>query len=315
MILQSIPSPSDSVWELGPLPIRAYALCIILGVVAAIWVGEKRWVARGGKPGQIQDIAIWAIPFGLVGARLYHVISDYHLYFGEGKDPITALYVWRGGLSIWGAIALGALGAFIGARTMGLRFTPILDSLAPGVLLAQAFGRWGNYFNQELFGKPTDKPWGLEIDVANRPTGYLDHDTFHPTFLYECVWNLGIFGILIWADAKFKLGFGRVMALYVAGYTLGRGWIEYIRIDDVQMDDVFGLRLNVWTSIILFVLSVAYFIWSTKRRPGREESVFLDPAAESVDDAAGESADAAPAPTRDADRGADGGVDPEQSDR
>jgi prolipoprotein diacylglyceryl transferase len=280
MILQSIPSPSDSVWHLGPFPIRAYALCIILGVIAAIWVGERRWAARGGKPGQIQDLAIWAIPFGLVGARAYHVATDYQLYFGEGKDPITALYVWQGGLGIWGAIAFGALGAYIGARVMNLRFTSVMDTLAPSVILAQAFGRWGNYFNQELFGKPTDKPWGLEIDVAHRPVGYVDAETFHPTFLYECFWNLGVFGILLWADAKFKLGFGRVMALYIAGYTAGRMWIEAIRIDDVQMDDVFGLRLNVWTSIILFVAAVAWFIWSSKKHPGREESVFRIPEVE-----------------------------------
>ena len=276
MTLQFIPSPSDGVWEIGPFPLRAYALCIIAGVIAAIWIGEKRWVARGGKPGQMSDLALWAIPFGLVGARLYHVITDYHLYFGEDRNPVTALYIWRGGLGIWGAIALGAVGAMIGARVMGIKILPALDTLAPGVLVAQAFGRWGNWFNQELYGRPTDLPWGLKIDPENRLPGHLEDATYHPTFLYECLWNLGVFGLLIWADARFKLGFGRVMALYVAGYTAGRGWIETMRIDDVQMNDVFGLRLNVWTSIVLFVAAVAYFIISSRRHPGREASVFVD---------------------------------------
>ena len=275
MTLQFIPSPSDGVWHLGPFPIRAYALCIIVGVVAAIWLGERRWVARGGKAGQMSDLALWAIPFGLVGARLYHVMTDYHLYFGEGKNPVTALYVWRGGLGIWGAIALGAVGAMIGARIMGIKFLPVLDALAPGVIVAQAFGRWGNWFNQELYGRPTDLPWGLKIDPEHRLAGHLQDATYHPTFLYECIWNLGVFGLLIWADARFKLGFGRVMALYVAGYTAGRGWIETMRIDTVQMNDVLGLRLNVWTSIVLFVAAVAYFIISSRRHPGRENNVFL----------------------------------------
>ena len=273
MIPLAIPSPGQGVWELGPIPIRAYALCIILGVVAAIWVGERRWVARGGRAGEMSDLALWAIPFGLVGARLYHVATDWQLYFGEGRDPVAALYLWRGGLGIWGGIALGAVGAAIGARRMGLRWGPVLDTLAPGVVLAQAIGRWGNWFNQELFGRPTDLPWGLEIDPANRPAGYLDVETFHPTFLYECLWNLGIFGLLLWADARFRLGFGRVMALYVAGYTAGRVWIESLRIDNVQLDDVLGLRFNVWTSLVLFVAAVAWFVVSARRRPGREASV------------------------------------------
>jgi len=271
-----IPSPDQGVWHLGPFPIRAYALCIIAGVIVAIWLGEKRWVARGGKPGQVGDIAIWMIPFGLVGGRLYHVITDYKLYFGQGQEPISALYVWQGGLGIWGAIALGALGAYIGCRRSGVKFAPMLDALAPGVVIAQALGRWGNWFNQELFGKPTTLPWALEIDPARRPDGYAQYETFHPTYLYEFTWNLGVAGLVIWADRKFKLGFGRAFALYVAGYTAGRGWIEYLRIDDVQMDNVFGLRVNVWVSIVVFISAVTFFIWSSKRHPGREESVLRE---------------------------------------
>ncbi len=268
-----IPSPDQGVWYLGPFPIRAYALCIIAGVVVAIWLGEKRWVARGGKPGQVGDIAIWAIPFGLVGGRLYHVITDWQLYFGEGQDPVAALYIWQGGLGIWGAVALGALGAYIGCRRNGVKFLPFGDAVAPGIVIAQALGRWGNWFNQELFGRPTTVPWALEIDPAYRPDGYQQFETFHPTFLYEFVWNLGVAGLVIWADRRFRLGYGRAFALYVAGYTAGRGWIEYLRIDEVQADDVFGLRLNVWVSIIVFLAAVGYFVWSSKRHPGREAVV------------------------------------------
>ncbi len=160
------------------------------------------------------------------------------------------------------------------ARLKGIKVLPLLDAMAPGVLVAQALGRWGNWFNQELYGKPTDLPWGLEIDPAHRIDGYFTDATYHPTFLYECIWNLGAFGLVIWADQKFKLGYGRVIALYVMAYTAGRGWIEYIRIDTVQLDDVYGLRFNVWTSIVLFVAAAAYFLWSSRRHPGREEEIY-----------------------------------------
>ena len=272
-----IPSPDNGVWHLGPIPLRAYALCIIAGVVVAVWLGEKRWVARGGRPGVVGDVAIWAVPFGLVGGRLYHVLTDYRLYFGDGRDPVAALYVWQGGLGIWGAIALGAVGGWIGARRAGAKFPPLADALAPGVVIAQAIGRWGNWFNQELFGRPTTVPWGLEIDPAHRPDGYEQYATFHPTFLYECVWNLGVAGLVIWADRRFRLGYGRAFALYVMGYTAGRGWIEYLRIDPVQESDVFGLRLNVWTSIIVFLAALVYFVVSARLRPGREETVQREP--------------------------------------
>ena len=289
--LMSIPSPSEGVWHLGPLPIRGYALCIILGIVFAIWLGERRWIARGGIAGEVSDLAIWAVPFGLVGGRLYHVITDWHLYFGEGKNPVTALYVWRGGLGIWGAIALGIVGVWIGARLRGIKLLPLLDALAPGVLVAQAMGRWGNWFNQELYGRPTDLPWGLEIDIAHRPAQYLDVATFHPAFLYECLWNLAAFAVLIWLDRSrrdgtWRLGHGRVVALYVMLYTAGRGWIENLRIDDVQMNDVLGLRLNVWTSIVLFVAAALFFVWSAKRHPGRDETVRTrEPDVDETDDA------------------------------
>ncbi|WP_199907494.1 prolipoprotein diacylglyceryl transferase [Nocardioides terrigena] len=274
ILVHSIPSPSQGTWYLGPLPIRGYALSIILGIVAAIWIGERRWQARGGRAGDIGDLAIWGVPFGLIGGRLYHVLTDWQLYFGEGQNPVAALYIWRGGLGIWGAIALGAVGVMIGARLRGIRLLPLLDAIAPGVLVAQAIGRWGNWFNQELYGRPTDLPWALEIDPAHRPDAYPDAATYHPTFLYEFFWCLGAFALLVWLDKRFRLGFGRVAALYVMLYTLGRVWIENLRIDEVQLIDVGGLRLNVWTSIVLFVLAAAYFAWSAVKRPGREEQVY-----------------------------------------
>lgn len=278
-LVHTIPSPAESIWHLGPFPIRAYALCIVIGIVAAIWIGERRWVARGGQAGQMTDLAIWAVPFGIVGARLYHVLTDWQLYFGADAPnrPIEALYVWQGGLGIWGAISMGALGAVIGARQMGLKLLPVLDTLAPGLLVAQAIGRFGNWFNQELFGEPTDLPWALEVapQVAIN-AGFPAGTTFHPTFLYEALWNLAAFALLILLDRRRRIGHGRMVALYVMAYTAGRGWIESLRIDSVQLDDVLGLRWNVWTSIILFVLAAAYFVLSLRRAPGAEEAVYRE---------------------------------------
>ena len=276
LVVLSIPSPSESVWHLGPLPIRGYALSIIAGIIAAIWIGERRWVARGGKSGEVSDVSVWAVPFGVVGGRIYHVITDHDLYFGEGKHPIEALYVWRGGLGVWGAIALGAVGVIIGCKLRGIKVLPMVDALAPGVLVAQALGRWGNWFNQELFGKPTDLPWGLEIDPEFRPPGYEDFATFHPTFLYEFLWCLAAFAVILWLDRRYQLGHGRVLALYVMGYTLGRGWIETLRIDTVELNNVLGLRLNVWTSIALFTLAAAYFVYAGRKGYTREKSVYVE---------------------------------------
>lgn len=270
-LVLSIPSPAHGVWYLGPVPIRGYSLCIILGIVVAIWIGERRWANRGGTKGDISDLAIWAIPFGIVGARLYHVITDWRNYFGEDGSALQALEIWNGGLGIWGGIAGGALGVIIGARLKNIRILPVLDTLAPGVLIAQAIGRWGNWFNQELYGKPTDQPWGLEIDSP--PVQYAPDTLFHPTFLYESLWALGGFVLLLGLERTFRLGHGRVLAAYVMIYTAGRVWIENLRIDDVQMNDVLGLRLNVWTSIVVFALAAAYFIWSLRALPGRESVV------------------------------------------
>lgn len=265
-MLTYIPSPAEGVWHLGPLPLRAYAFGIIIGALFAIWIGERRFQARGGREGLISDVAMWAIPFGIVGARLYHVITDPELYFGDGRHAIDALKIWEGGLGIWGAIAGGALGAWFAARHYGVSFSSVADALAPGLLVAQAVGRIGNYFNQELFGKPTTLPWGLEIDLAHRPAGFEQFATFHPTFLYELLWNLAAAGLLIWLDRRYHFTAGRAFALYVMLYTAGRFWIEQMRIDTVNHIGPF--RLNVWTSIIVFLLATAFFL-ATRARASR----------------------------------------------
>ncbi|MFC9326881.1 prolipoprotein diacylglyceryl transferase [Kitasatospora sp. NPDC057015] len=274
MNIAYIPSPSRGVLELGPVPLRAYAFCIILGVVVAVWLGSKRWVARGGAKHTVGDIAVWAVPFGLVGGRLYHVITDHQLYFGDGRNPWNAFKVWEGGLGIWGAIALGAVGAWIGARRRGVPLPPWADALAPGIALAQACGRWGNWFNQELYGKATTLPWGLKIDKT-LPDGEVVHGIYHPTFLYESLWCVGVALLVIWADRRFTLGHGRAFALYVAAYTVGRFWIEALRIDEAHR--VLGLRLNDWTAIVVFLGAVAYLVIVGKKRPGREDPDSIDP--------------------------------------
>lgn len=263
-----IPSPSRGVIHLGPIPLRGYAFCIIIGVFVAVWLGNKRWIARGGRAGTVADIAVWAVPFGLVGGRLYHVITDYELYFSEGRDWVDAFKVWQGGLGIWGAIALGAVGAWIGCRRRGIPLPAYADAIAPGIALAQAIGRWGNWFNQELYGRETHVPWALHITSSEggRVPGY-----YHPTFLYESLWCIGVAFLVMWADRRFKLGHGRAFALYVAAYCVGRGWIEYMRVDDAH--HILGLRLNDWTAMIVFLLAVLYIVLSAKKRPGRETAV------------------------------------------
>ncbi len=262
-VLASIPSPAQGVWELGPFPLRAYALCIIAGIVVAVWLTEKRWVARGGASGDVLDIAVWAVPFGIVGGRLYHVITSPRPYFGEGGDPLRAFAIWQGGLGIWGAVALGGVGAWIACRRRGIPLPAFADAVAPGLLVAQAIGRLGNWFNQELFGGPSDLPWALEIDRAHRPAEFLDIATFHPTFLYELLWNLAAAVFVIWADRRFRLSHGRAFALYVVAYCTGRLWIELLRTDPAET--FFGVRLNVFTAIGVGLLAVAYLVWQRGR--------------------------------------------------
>jgi prolipoprotein diacylglyceryl transferase len=325
MLPASIPSPSEAEWFIGPIPIRAYAFAIMLGILVAIWLGNKRWLARGGKPEVVIDVAFVAVLFGIVGARAYHVLTDWDKYFGEGRDPVDALKIWEGGLSIWGAIGFGVLGGWIVARYKGIPMPALADALAPGIILAQAIGRWGNYFNQELYGRPTDLPWALEIDAAHRPDEYLNEPTFHPTFLYESLWALVVFGILIWADRRFQMGHGRVFALYVALYTFGRTGIESLRIDtggevEGPAREILGMRINAWVAVVLFVGAVLYIVISARLRPGREAPETLvgraAPAEEGaeVGDDSGEDEEKASAEPddEDAEVGDDSGVDEEE---
>ncbi|QHT55662.1 prolipoprotein diacylglyceryl transferase [Cellulomonas sp. H30R-01] len=274
-VLASIPSPSQGVWHLGPFPVRAYAIAILLGIVAALWLTRRRWAERGGDPDTVLEISFWAVPFGIVGGRIYHVITSPQAYFGEGGDPVRALFIWEGGLGIWGAVAFGAVGAWIGCRRQGVRLAPFADALAPGLLVAQAIGRLGNWFNQELFGGPTTLPWGLQIDDAHLPAGFESGTLFHPTFLYEMLWNLAGAAVLVWADRRFRLGHGRVFWLYVVIYTTGRLWIELVRIDPANT--ILGLRVNVWTSIIVGLGALVAFVVVGRRHPGRDTTLLLAP--------------------------------------
>ncbi|WP_425953823.1 prolipoprotein diacylglyceryl transferase [Xylanimonas sp. McL0601] len=281
MLPMSIPSPSQGVWHLGAFPLRAYAFAILAGIVLAAWVATKRFTKRtaGGTFDDVLEITFWAVPFGIIGGRIYHVITTPEPYFGVGGDPIRALYIWEGGLGIWGAVALGGLGAWIGCRRQNIRLPVFADALAPGLLVAQAVGRLGNWFNQELYGAPTTLPWGLQIDpahlVIDPATGarFAEGTLFHPTFLYELLWNLVMAAVLVWLDRRFRLGHGRVFWAYVVLYTLGRGWIEALRIDTAEHLHLFGVevRLNVITSLVMFIGGVVAFVVVGRLHPGREE--------------------------------------------
>jgi len=281
--LAYLPSPSRSVWHLGPLPIRAYALCIIAGILVAVWLTTKRWRERGGNPDHVWDVAAWAIVLGILGGRIYHVVTDPELYFGDGRHPIDAVKIWDGGLGIWGAIALGTLGAWIGCRRRNIRLAVFADAAVPGVVFAQAIGRLGNWFNNELYGGATSLPWKLQIHCLNIDVGHATpcdqipgHTTvlgyFQPTFLYELLWDVAVGVALLLLDRRLRLGRGNVMALYVMGYTIGRAWIEALRTD--HANHVLGLRLNDWTSLLVFLGGLAWFLRHGGFRAEREATPY-----------------------------------------
>jgi prolipoprotein diacylglyceryl transferase len=270
-VIASIPSPQQSVWFIGPFPIRAYAMFILVGIIVAVWITQRRLAQRGGNPGQALDVAVWAVPFGIVGGRIYHVISSWQLYFSRGAHPLDAFKIWNGGLGIWGAVALGAVGAWIGCRRRGVPFLDYADAAAPGIVLAQGIGRWGNYFNNELYGARTNLPWGLQIHCWDQGAGTATTcpgspsnilGTFQPTFLYESLWCLLVAAALVLVDRRFSFAKGQIFALYGMLYTVGRGVIEMLRTDEAN--HVLGLRLNVWTSMLVFAGS-AFAFWRLGR--------------------------------------------------
>ncbi len=272
-LIASIPSPSESVIELGDLRLTAYGLMIALGVLAAYELARHRWKERGGDPDDISAIAIWAVPAGLIGARLYHVITDWNRLYADA--PFDAVRIWEGGLGIPGGILAGvAVGVIVGRRR-GMRISVGLDVVAPALPLAQAIGRLGNWWNQELYGRPTELPWGLEIDPQHRMAGYTGFETFHPTFLYEALWNLGLMAALLLIDRRRVLRPGRLFVLYLGGYAIGRLWVELVRIDTATR--IVGVRVNVWMSVIVLVGVVVFVVLSgLRRRSGDEDGPYVD---------------------------------------
>lgn len=270
LVALSIPSPSWSGFSIGPLNIRAYALCLLTGIIFAWWFGQRRFIARGGSQESFERIMLITVVGGIICARLYHVITDNELYFGPGRHPIEALYIWNGGLGIWGAVGGGAAIAYFLCRREGVRFAALADCIAPGLLMAQGIGRLGNWFNQELFGGPTTLPWGLSIDPAHRPPGFEQYATFHPTFLYEMLWNFAGAALLLFLERKYarRLRQGQLFAAYVAVYTLGRFWVEALRIDPANHFG--GWRINSYTSLIVFLAGVIAFWILRRSRPARE---------------------------------------------
>jgi prolipoprotein diacylglyceryl transferase len=274
-IFASIPAPEANTWQLGIFQIRFYALFIIVGIILAVAVSALRLAKRKGNSGLSIDIGLWAIVLGILGARLYHVVTHINDYFGDGKDPLSALYIWQGGLAIYGGLLFGALGAYIGCRIAGVKFFAYADALVPGLLLAQAVGRWGNYFNNELFGIPTDLPWGLEISVGNpaKPVGLPDSLTYHPTFLYESIWSLLGIAVLLWAEKRFNLQWGRMFAAYLMFYSFGRVFIESIRLDPSFV--FLGVRTNVWSAVLGFAVGLVIFVVQGQKNTGIENTIYL----------------------------------------
>lgn len=259
----SIPSPPQGVWYLGPVPLRAYGIIIACAMVVAVLLTKKRYEERGGNPELVYDVALWAIPFGIVGARLYHVITSPYKYFGPNGQWLEIFRIWEGGIAIMGAVIGGVIGSAIALHRAGQRMGPFADAVAPTLLIAQAMGRFGNWFNQELFGKATTLPWGLEIDDRHLPAGYASGTLFHPTFLYEVIWNLSMAFVIIALDKKFKFKGGQLIFLYMSLYAIGRFWIENLRIDPAKI--FLGMRLNAWSALVIIIIGIVGFLIAGKR--------------------------------------------------
>lgn len=273
----SIPSPSIDSFQLGPFTIHFYALCILTGIVAAVWLTSRRLTKRGGPPGFVLDVALWAVPFGILGGRLYHVVTHPTDYFYAGADLWRIFFIWEGGLAIFGAMIFGSVGAFIACRRAGIRFLSFADALAPGMLLAQSFGRLGNYFNQELYGAPTTLPWGLRIDPMMSPAfppGLPADTLFQPLFLYEILWNLLGVALILLVERRITLRWGKAIGLYFIWYGVGRAWLESLRLDPTEFL-LFGLKINMVTAMLIALLGVAIIAAQAQRNPELETSVYL----------------------------------------
>lgn len=271
----SIPSPDWSFFDLGPFRIHAYALCILAGIILATVITSRRLTKRGAEPGVVLDIILWAVPLGIVGARIYHVLTHPGDYFYDGADLLRTLYIWEGGNAIFGSLIGGAAGAYIGCRLAGIRFWTFADAVAPALLVAQATGRLGNWFNHELFGLPTTLPWGLEIEPSNLafPVGLPAGTLFHPTFLYEIIWNLLGVAVILYLERKFRLRFGQTLGAYLIWYGLGRSFFESIRIDPSEI--YFGIRTNIWAAFAAIIVGLIIILVQRHRHPGLEPSPYL----------------------------------------
>jgi prolipoprotein diacylglyceryl transferase len=268
-LLSYIPSPSANGISIGPLRLHVYGVMIAAGVVAAVWLTQRRWEQIGGRPGTMAAIGLWGIPGGLVGARVYSLITSWSVDTNGGRI-VQAFEIWRGGLGIWGGVIGGIAFGAIGARRQGVPIPTGVDCVAPAFALGQAIGRWGNYFNQELFGRPSTLPWALRIDVKNRPPGYTQYSTFHPTFLYECLWDLAVLALVLWTEKRFRIRRGYLITAYASFYTFGRFFTEYLRIDNAHK--WLGLRLNDWTSIVVFVVSTVVLLVFGRAKEGEERA-------------------------------------------
>lgn len=277
-----LPSPSRAVWHLGPVPIRAYAICVVLGVLIALLVADRRYRRIGGRPGLILDVATLAVPFGLIGARAYSVITNYQLYVGHRHDWTDILRIWDGGIGIPGAIAAGALGAWIACRRAGVAFAPVAGAAAPGLAFGQAAGRWGNWFGQQLYGRPTTLPWGVEIAPEQRVRGYENFATFQPAFLYESIWDVLVGLLVIYAVRRFLLTGDRAFALYAGAYAVGGFLTQSLRIDPSH--HVLGLRVNQLVLAVVFAAAVAY-LYLTRRKRGPDSVVAVAAASGAADGA------------------------------
>lgn len=266
LITMYLPSPPISGIPIGPVTIHFYALALMTGMATALILSSRRVAARGGNREHFENLAFWAILLGIVGARTYHVITHYQDYFSPGTDPLEVFKVWHGGLAILGGVLFGAVTFAVGARIYKMPFSSIVDCVAPTVLIAQAIGRLGNWFNQELFGLPSELPWAVKIDPAYRPPGYEQAETFHPMFLYEMVWNLLGAAVLFRLEKRFRLGRGKLFICYLMWYTFGRFFLEMVRTDPSNL--VLGLRVNSFAAGVVFLAAASALVWALRNRPG-----------------------------------------------